>query len=351
MISAKLSSRILFVGTDPDGKGGIASVIKSCSREVENFRYVCSHRFAGRLSQLWLAFSAAFKTAWMCAFDGIELVHIHTASYRAFLRESIYLLIAKAFRKKVVLQLHGGEFEIFYGRHPRYCNYICRKADCLVGVSEYFGDMFRRLGLNNNVVVVYNAVDKVLFDKLPNDNGIVRVLFMGAIDHNKGIFDVLECFSRNRDQLKGLVTLDICGVGEEDKLLKMIAVGGLKEFVFYRGWIDGEGKHSLLASSDIYIQPSYFESFGIAIVEAMSYGIPVIASETGGIPEIVRHGINGFLINPGDMERFLENLLRLTADAGLRKEMKGPCLATAALFTSANMERELTKLYENLLSE
>ena len=125
--------------------------------------------------------------------------------------------------------------------------------------------------------------------------------FLGTIDDNKGIFDVIDIMGKNQNYFRGKIQFYIGGLGQEQRLTQQIATYGISDFVRYLGFVNGNDKAELLSNTDIYIQPSYVESFGISILEAMSYGASIISTNVGGIPEVVDNN-NGFLVTPGDCE-------------------------------------------------
>lgn len=343
-----ITNNVLIVGTDHKGKGGIAILLKSYSLLFPQFNYVCSHRFTNKFNQIWISFSAFIKVLYYCTFQSIKIVHIHTASYNAFIRDSIYLLLAKLFRKKVILHLHGGKFEEFYNLYPTYCHFICNKADCIVGVSMYLCNILNKMKINNNIKVIYNAIDKPLFKKNTLERKILNITFLGAIVENKGIFDILECIENNKSYFKDKVIFHIGGVGEETKLQSIINKFNLHNIVKYHGWMNRKEKELLLSETDIYLQPSYFESLGIAIIEAMGYGIPIIASNTGGIPELVQNEKNGFLLQPGSIDDMFIALKKLIENDILRKEFGINSLNKSRMFTYHCMKQSLLGLYNSI---
>lgn len=88
------------------------------------------------------------------------------------------------------------------------------------------------------------------------------------------------------------------GVGELEKLEKLVNMNHFK----FLGWIEGEEKKEWLERAKVFFLPSYSEAMPMSILEAMGYGLPVVASNVGGIPSIVRNNINGFTFIPGDVE-------------------------------------------------
>lgn len=348
-------SHIIYLGTDPQGHGGMATVMRFYQKIAgEKFRFICVHRFEGKLFQLLRAIRAYLLLLGYCTLSSVKLIHIQTASYHSFYRDSLYLLLAKLFKKKVILHLHGGEFELFYRKSPRYCSFICRKADCIVGVSEYFVKVFRTLDLNENIICLYNPISSPSFSLTQDRYRLVKshidISFLGTINQQKGIFDILECWKLHRDYFSNRVHLHIGGIGEVDKLHSLVKEYGLEGLTTYHGWLENGAKEELWKYTDIYLQPSHFESFGIAILEAMSHGIPVIASNVGGIPELVQHGDNGILIEPANTDQLFEAIKNLIEIPEERKRMGDIGLKRSTKFYEKNIEGEIKKLYSELLA-
>ncbi|HEY0895466.1 MAG TPA: glycosyltransferase family 4 protein, partial [Sphingobacteriaceae bacterium] len=137
---------------------------------------------------------------------------------------------------------------------------------------------------------------------------VITLLFLGLICKEKGIFDLLEVLSRNRRTFSNRVRLVIGGNGEVENLRRVIRENGLEHMVSFRGWVTDHTKHQLMVSSDLFILPSYGEGMPVSILEALSYGKAVIATRVGGIPEIVKHEVNGLLITPGDLTGILHSI-------------------------------------------
>lgn len=113
----------------------------------------------------------------------------------------------------------------------------------------------------------------------------------------------------------------IGGNGEVEEARVRATELGLLDSVEFLGWIDGERKSRLLSVADIFVLPSYYEGLPISLLEAMSWGIPIISTTVGGIPELVRDGTSGILIEPGDVHALAHALSTLAADGALRDRM------------------------------
>ncbi len=130
----------------------------------------------------------------------------------------------------------------------------------------------------------------------------------------KGVFDLLNLVHKNKEYLQNKINIIIGGDGEIEKLRNKIHEFEISHIVNFIGWVSGEEKVKLLTESDVFLLPSYYEGLPISILEAMSYNMPIIATDVGGIPTIVKGNINGILIKPGDqislfkaMKYFIDN--------------------------------------------
>jgi glycosyltransferase involved in cell wall biosynthesis len=287
----------------------MSAVLNTYKEICEQFNYITSNvtMSKSKLKKILVLIKAFYVYIRYCFSDSIKIIHINTASYTDFFRNSLFVSVGKIFKKKILLQIHGGMFEQFYNSHSAYTRKIINKCDCIIAVSDFLGKFIKTL-TNREVIVLPNMIERPLFEKKifnTEDNNRLSIVFLGAINENKGIFDILNVFENNCLYFKDKVELHICGVGDIRRLEDSISRARLNDFVIYHGWLNKFEKHRLLSQSDILIQPSYFESFGISIVEGMSYGLSIIATNVGGIPELVEDKVNGILISPGNKSQLI----------------------------------------------
>lgn len=350
MIPSEISEHIVVAGISPEGKGGVASVIASHKKMLEAFNFV--EISASGLAKYYKPFLAIFRSLKYLP-KKYKAVHLHTASYKDFYRNVPFVYLFKLMGKKVALHVHGGRFGQFMQEHPALVKKVCRKADALIGVSSTFTDFFKKEGLNGNVYLLHNGIDPqsspIVRDKDNSDKVVFS--YFGAITDTKGIFDVVEAIGRNKDIFKDKIHLYIGGKGQTERLEKLIGEYGISDLVTYLGWLDAEKKHNLLTETDVYVQTSSFESFGISILEAMDYGLPVITTGIGGIPDLVKDGKNGIIVPVGDKSRISEAMLRLADDSELRRNMGAESAKHAKNFYFPKIEKDLKNLYESLLSD
>lgn len=352
MLSRDLSKTILSIGClyNPP-KGGVAQVIYTYSEEVYPiFKFIANSGNGNKLRNLFLAVWALFLMVYRLLVDkNIKIVHIHSASYNSFKRSSYFVKVAKLLKKKVVLHIHGGAFKDYYLTDPKWIKMVLSSSDVVVTLTNkwkfYFEDS---IGLDN-IYVVNNIIKKPSIRDLDKKDGKFHLLYLGLINESKGIFDLLKVLKGHRLEWKDKLILHIGGNGQVDELLQYIHENHLEQIIKYEGWVSGEKKIELLNLMDVFILPSYAEGLPISILEAFSYGKPVIATTVGGIPEVVNDK-NGFLFIPGDLKALAKILGNLLDNSLLVKEKSINAKVSVDKNFSYNITEALNSLYRDLLS-
>ncbi|MBL0358086.1 MAG: glycosyltransferase family 4 protein [Chitinophagaceae bacterium] len=326
---------VLFVGPHYSLRGGMASVLEVYSKNITDFNFLSTYvKKNPILSILYFALAMA-KFIWiLISKRQIKIIHIHSACRGSFIRKSVVLLLSKLFGKTTLLHIHGGEFKVYYegsGALKPYILYILNAADELMVLSDEWKTYFDSITKKHKAIVVNNPV--IMPEKV-NRNTVqipVRILYLNHVTVKKGIFDIVELFKKNKSAYKGVFKLSIAGTGNElEKLTTEIAENGLEELIDYKGWVSGKQKDDLIQDCNLFILTSYYEGLPMSILESMAFGKPVISSNVGGIPQIVKPRMNGWLVKPGDVDA-LENIF---------SEIKA---ATAVLETYGNKSLDIVK--------
>ncbi len=224
---------------------------------------------------------------------------------------------------------------------------MCRSADALVTVSSSFVNMLRKYELNKFIYCLPNCVEypKSFRKDLYHDK--LRLVFIGRIDEVKGMYDILDCLYRYKDVLQDKVELHIGGVGDAIRFRRVIKDYDLSAMIVRHGWVKGDEKVDLFCSSDVFIHPSHFESFGIAILEAMSYGLPVITTMIGGIPDFFEDMKSGIAVTPGNVDEIYNAILLFVNNRFLISQFGNHGREIAKRFTPAHVEQYLQEIYNN----
>lgn len=200
-----------------------------------------------------------------------------------------------------------------------------QSLDLYITVSEKDRQALLKAGLpEEQVELIYNAVDASLSAirrdpewlrqkfGLPPDSVICTAV--GRLVPVKGYDVLINALQRIASQVTQLYCL-IVGEGEsKEELSAQIRAAGLENRIRLVGYYDRENAMSILKSSDLFVMPSRYEGTPIALLEAAALGRPILASNTGGIPELVQHEKHAFLVPPGDPAALSQGLLKLTLD-------------------------------------
>ena len=300
-ITNRYSKTVLFVGCayDPP-RGGVAQVLYNYKKFIFNpFNIIIDSNSGSGLCKTFVFFTALLQLCLKLIFGKYKIVHIHTSSYNSFKRSSYWVRIAKLLKKKVVLHIHGGAFKAYYETKPGWISSILNKADHIICLTESWKEFYSQITHDVHISVVENVISPPEISIKDDEKSKLHALFLGLITETKGVFDLLEVISNNSTLLRGKFMLHIGGNGQIEKLLKIIKDNSIEDIVQYEGWVAGDRKNDLMNICDIFILPSYAEGLPVSIIEALSYGQYVIASNVGGIPEILPEQF-GMLIEPGN---------------------------------------------------
>jgi len=319
--------KVLHIGPSFSGKrgGGMEAVLKIYSANLSPFRFLPSYTYGNILYKAWFTFIFFIRFIKTLIVDReIRAIHVHAASDSSFVRKSIAVIIAKVFRKRIILHMHGGEFSSFYkkaGIIKPYLRFIIRRSDILICLSKQWIEYYSGFLPASKLRILNNPVVTIEHSLVNKKTGKVCFLFLGLIVERKGIYDLLKAISLLDKDVRDKMHLEIGGDGEREKLQQMISDLNISESVTFRGWVDGVLKEELFSKANVYILPSHFEGLPVSILEAMSQGMPVIATSVGGIPEIVIDGKNGYLVNVGDIEAIRESMTKLIVQPMLLESM------------------------------
>ncbi len=253
-----------------------------------------------------------------------------------------------------------GKGEHWRGRwRKKYADFISRhSADKYITVSHFSKqDICRFYGLaSNRVVVIHNAASPRFHEKLPSDQiTLVRnkyrlpsqyFLFLGGFDRRKNVDTLVEAFAQLPDDVPPLV---LAGEHKWDfrAVAERIGALGLKERVLCPDAIADPDLPAIYQGAMALIHPSRYEGFGLQLVEAMASGLPVLASETTSLPEVL-DGC-GLLFDPEDPASIARQMERISCDLGLRTEMAERGRGRARFFSWRKSADQTLRLYLELL--
>ncbi|HEY0586362.1 MAG TPA: glycosyltransferase family 4 protein [Pseudoduganella sp.] len=347
---------IVMLGTGMDTMGGIASVVRVYEQAgmLRRFgvRYLATHCDGSKWRKLRVMLSAYAAFAWMLLRGQVGLVHAHVASRASFWRKSGFFLLAFAARVPAILHLHGAEFAIFYSEEcgpwrRRFIRFIFDRSTRVVVLSEAWRRWVEGMSRKAHVVAIYNPV------LLPVASAWEQrrrgaVLSLGRLGRRKGSYDLLQAAARVASQGSAL-ELRLGGDGELDAVRERAAQLGIANQLNLLGWVGAESRQQQLALASLYALPSYNEGLPMSVLEAMAAGLPVLATPVGGIPEAVADGVEGFLVEPGDVDALAARLAQLLEDEALARRMgEAARRKVESTFSSDAVLPQVERLYREL---
>ncbi|TXE06011.1 N-acetyl-alpha-D-glucosaminyl L-malate synthase BshA [Gelidibacter salicanalis] len=290
----------------------------------------------------------------MVKLHGIEILHVHYAiphAYAAYMAKM--MLQEEGIYVPIVTTLHGTDITLV-GSHPFYkpaVTFSINKSDAVTSVSQSLKDDTMRLfNIKNNIDVVPNFIDfsrhKTQFSEcqrhiIANDDERI-ITHISNFRKVKQIPDVINIFYNIQKQMPA--KLMMVGEGPEkmeaERLCEKL---GIEDKVVFFG--NSNEIDKILCFSDLFLLPSQTESFGLAALEAMASGVPVISSNTGGIPEVNIEGVSGFLSDVNDVEEMSNNAIYILSDETRLDTFKVNAAKEAAKFGISKVVPQYEAIY------
>ena len=354
------SMRVLMVGNDKSVHGGITTVINQFKNYNWNendivMKFISTYIEGAVIKKITFFLIAYIKIFLYLLIFRPEIIHIHMSYKGSFSRAYYIHKLCHIFKSKDIIHLHGSEFKKWYDecgnkkkekikKFLKECNRIIvlgRKWEKNILLIEPFA----------KTTIINNAVQIPEF-KVKFSEERFNILFLGVLIKRKGIYDLLYAISRlNEDIDLNKIRFIIAGNGSEEEKLKEQARNlEIDKYIEFTGWIDLNKKDNLLRNSQLLVLPSYNEGLPMAILEAMSYGLPIVATNVGDICEAVINEKNGFIIKAGNIEDIVDKIKRfIYMDEEKWKEMSNESIKLIQKnFSSKNYFEKIISIYQSI---
>ncbi len=291
--------------------------------------------------------------------EKLDLLHVHYAiphASAAFMAKQI--LKTKGIEIPVITTLHGTDITLV-GKDPSYepvVTFSINQSDGVTSVSaDLKRDTYKHFDIKKEIEVIPNFIDLERFKKqkkdhfkkaiCPNDEKLL--VHTSNFRKVKRISDIVRIFA----QVKEIIPAKLILIGdgpEKVKIEQLCKELNVERCVHFLGKLDAV--EEVLSVADVFLMPSEKESFGLAALEAMACEVPLIASNTGGIPELNVQGVTGFLSNVGDIEDMVKNTLFILKDENL-PTFKANALKHAQEFDITNILPKYEAYYDKIVMQ
>jgi glycosyltransferase involved in cell wall biosynthesis len=272
---------------------------------------------------------------------------------KIFYRDALFTALIKLFGRRVVFHLHKrGIDEMAAGsRHKRWLLRRTFKGTAMVCLSNKLTADIRNV-YKPEPFVLLNGIEVVNSRKIERHNTPPRILYLSNLVVNKGIKVFLQSLAELHKQgcrFQARVVGDVVDYSIEEAKA-FCTEAGIAHLVDVTGPKFGKDKFHELERADIFVLPSFTECVPLTILEAMQFGLPVVATSVGGIPDILQEGVNGYLVPPGSSKDLTIRLKQLLLDKNLRIEM-GLSARDRFMknFTLSKYYEGLTNIFEQVL--
>jgi glycosyltransferase involved in cell wall biosynthesis len=284
------------------------------------------------LHDLWLVLTQCVQLARLYLRNPPNIVYMAISqSTLGFLRDSFFLLPALATGRKVVVHLHGGNFRVWYEASSKVMRWVVRKALARVSrvivLGEAFRSLFSGLVTPARIVVVPNGVEHPpAVPYVQPGRERFRIVYLGTLTNLKGLFVLINAIPLVREKhpdAEFVFAGPWFDAHDRQAAAAYIDQHQLRDHVTFTGPVTtAEQKHAILGSADVFVFPGVQqEGQPLTVLEAMSEGLPVIATDRGCLRETVVEGETGFLVPPGSSQAIADCIVRLIEHEDIRTKM------------------------------
>ncbi len=354
---------ICMIVPDPMVHGGIAAVTSGYygSRLEKDFRitYVQSYCDGSKSDKLKKALKAYRQFREILRKDPPELVHIHSSFGPSFYRKLPFIEMAAGKGIPVVNHIHGSAFAEFYEnaseRKKRLVRRVYGRCSRMIVLTDHWKEVLsvtfpkERIDVVPNYSIVHPEVMEEEQLRLRQKNK--EILYLGVLTEGKGMREMPEIIRQVTEKVPE-ASFVLGGVGDRELVTEGLPEKVQRDNVRFPGWVRGEEKERLLAQSMVFLLPSHMEAMPMSLLEAMGYGLPMVTTNVGGIPNLVGDGPQAQLADAGDSGQMAKALIRLLTDETAWKEASRASLQRAE--SEYGFEKHLDRIeavYRKVLGE
>ena len=344
--------KVITVATSSRTRGGITSVINAYRKTPLwtdwNMVWIETHIDRSKIAKLRILIKSIF--IFLYHLPSTDLVHLHFSEPVSAIRKLLFVFLTKFFGKKLLVHFHAFSTDTsIRGRFSFAYKYIFRRANKVIVLTNYWREEIIRKWpfLANKLIIVYNPCTQVKPMIVERQK---TILFAGTVNQRKGYQDLIKAFAsvkNNHPDWK----LVFAGNGEIEAAKQLAISLHIETSIEFLGWVNGTKKDMAFRQSSIFCLPSYAEGLPMAMLDAFSYGLPVITTPVGGIPDFLTDSQNALMFQPGDIMALSNCLNKCISDQALRKSLAEHSLdLSATTLNLTTITKELACVYQKLLA-
>lgn len=297
---------------------------------------------AARLAEIVLTLIRGYQT-----FD-IVILEVYSGLY--FILASIVGILCKIFKLPLVMVLHGGNLPKFIHKYPHWTKRILNLADHLIAPSPFLAEKIGAWGYE--IQVIPNVINTGFYPYRERSKVLPRLIWMRSF-HQIYNPEMAVKVLANLRQSEPEATLTMAGSdkGLEGKIKLMVEEMGLSDAVRFVGFLDLKKKLKEFSNADIYINTNQIDNMPVSVVEARALGLPVVATNVGGLPYLIEHGENGLLVESEDVDSMVKNIKILLDNPDLTRKISRNGRKLAEYSDWKSVRQDFETMIKKVLSE
>lgn len=339
--------KVVQIGASRNTRGGVTTVLKSWENSEIWHKYDCewveTQDNRGILYKLYYLFRSFFIALLLIPKSAIA--HFHTVPGMSIIIQMPIFLLCLLLKKRIIVQLHVGN-QIVGHEDDSIFKWVLKKSDKIVVLAYIWKDLLlTHFDIpQEKVSVIYNAAP----DVKRSDVKEKYVLFMAYLIKNKGYDILIKAFSQISHNYPDWMLI-IAGTGEMDKAKELAKRYGAGDKIVFKDWVMGAPKDTLWKHAGAYCMASYQEGFPMTVLEAWSYGTPLITTPVGGLPDVLKNGENALVFDFGDIDG-LANCFRilLSSDTLQRSLSEASAKLAKTTFSMEQITKDIERIYESI---
>lgn len=345
---------ILMFGSDLSVGGGVVSVVQNYLNYTDwgiyEIIYIPTHINGSAIKKILFFLKNYIRSILFFLKRNVSIIHLHLCDGGPFYRKSIIMFTAKFFGIKTILHHHTDYIEFFSSLSGSKRNFVkkaLRTADINIVLGNHQKKVIHDFEPEANCKIVHNAV--LPYENLKYNPDGKYIMFLGWILERKGVLDLLKAVKLIDNQLDNQYKVILCGQCDNEMKKKIDAIG-INHRIAHIGWIKKEEKEKYFSNTIVNVLPSYREGMPMTILETMAFGIPNIATDISTISEVIKDGINGFLLKSHNINELANRIEKIVFDSNLRKEFSQNSYKTIkSSFSIPNHISKIIRIYDQLL--
>lgn len=339
--------KVLFVGDSRKMKGGVSTVMKTLEKSSLWKKYHCRWietqiNSPCRIYKILYLLKGIIKGAFII--PQYDIIHFQTTPGKGMITLFPLFFYTLLWRKKIIVQLHMGNQIEGYVNDLSF-KFWTKHANLILFLGHTWEEKIKRyLPKQVQTNFIYNPIPM----QIQQSNYDKYFLYAAYFTENKGCDIFLKAFAQITENYPDWKIV-MCGTGDIELVKRWIKEYKLESKVEMPGWIEGEQKHLLFSHAGAYCMTSYQEGLPMSVLEAISYGVPVISTPVGCLPEVLQHENSILFFKFGNSDGLANCMERIINDYSLRNQLSNESYRIAQSYFSVNkITQKLETIYNHL---